>query len=163
MEIFSNWIFWVILASIVFVLALIGYLTESMKKTKEEKKEEPKEEEPTVNTETVDENVQTEVKADDWMDMPKVETMDEVKVDTIGTLSVDNNSTETPVAVSEATPTEEVTPEVSTLEEVSEPTTETLDSDVEDSSNIQTPVENTNVENTNETSTEEKNNDIWNL
>ena len=76
MEIFSNWIFWVILASIVFVLALIGYLTESMKKTKEEKKEEPKEEEPTVNTETVDGNVQTEVKADDWMDMPKVETMD---------------------------------------------------------------------------------------
>ena len=34
MNILTNWIFWVIIAAIVFVLALIGYLAESRKKNK---------------------------------------------------------------------------------------------------------------------------------
>ena len=34
MNIFTNWIFWVIVAAIVFVLAIIGYLSESKKKNK---------------------------------------------------------------------------------------------------------------------------------
>ena len=38
MDIFSNMTFWIILIAIIFILALIGYLSESMKKPKEEKK-----------------------------------------------------------------------------------------------------------------------------
>ena len=34
MNILTNWIFWVIIAAIVFVLAIIGYLSESKKKNK---------------------------------------------------------------------------------------------------------------------------------
>ena len=34
MELFSNWMFWVILAAILFILAIIGYLSESKKKSK---------------------------------------------------------------------------------------------------------------------------------
>ena len=33
MEIFTNWIFWTVLATIIFLLAVIGYLAESKKKT----------------------------------------------------------------------------------------------------------------------------------
>ena len=93
MEIFSNWVFWIILATIVFVLALIGYLTESMKKSK---KEDNKEEQPKVenNVDTVmPENTVTEVKAqtDDWTTMPEVnKPLEEVKVDTISE-PVENN------------------------------------------------------------------------
>ena len=32
MEIFSNWIFWVVMAAVIFVFALIGFLAESKKK-----------------------------------------------------------------------------------------------------------------------------------
>lgn len=35
MNILTNWVFWIIIAAIVFVLALIGYLSESKKKNKE--------------------------------------------------------------------------------------------------------------------------------
>lgn len=88
MEIFSNWVFWVILASIIFVLALIGYLTESMKKPNktDENKEDDK------NDNKVDTNVVstpaepavTETPADDWTTMPEInKPLEEVKVDNI--------------------------------------------------------------------------------
>ena len=34
MNILTNWVFWIIIAAIVFVLAIIGYLSESKKKNK---------------------------------------------------------------------------------------------------------------------------------
>ena len=96
MEILSNWVFWVILASIVFVLALIGYLTESMKKPKkdEEKKDTDSNE---VNTDVKpvqEEPVVTEVKADDWMTMPEVsKPLEEVKVDSINDMPSESSVT----------------------------------------------------------------------
>ena len=96
MEILSNWVFWVILASIVFVLALIGYLTESMKKPKkdEEKKDTDSNE---VNTDAIpvqEEPVVTEVKADDWMTMPEVsKPLEEVKVDSINDMPSESSVT----------------------------------------------------------------------
>lgn len=95
MEIFSNWVFWVVLASIVFVLALIGYLTESMKKPKEDKKEE-KEEEPIQSEPTVEpvqpEPTVTPAQDDNWMTMPEVnKPLEEVKVDTINEVPADSN------------------------------------------------------------------------
>lgn len=106
MEILSSWIFWVILASIVFVLALIGYLTESMKKSKkDEKKDTDVKDVNEVNnnvTPASEEQVVTEVKADDWMTMPEVsKPLEEVKVDSINdipsesTVTADVNTTAT--------------------------------------------------------------------
>lgn len=106
MEILSSWIFWVILASIVFVLALIGYLTESMKKSKkDEKKDTDVKDVNEVNTNVTpaqDESAVTEVKADDWMTMPEVsKPLEEVKVDSINdipsesTVTADVNTTAT--------------------------------------------------------------------
>ena len=106
MEILSSWIFWVILASIVFVLALIGYLTESMKKSKkDEKKDTDVKDVNEVNnnvTPVSEEPVVTEVKADDWMTMPEVsKPLEEVKVDSINdipsesTVTTDVNTTAT--------------------------------------------------------------------
>ena len=106
MEILSSWIFWVILASIVFVLALIGYLTESMKKSKkDEKKDTDVTDVNEVNnnvTPASEEPVVTEVKADDWMTMPEVsKPLEEVKVDSINdipsesTVTTDVNTTAT--------------------------------------------------------------------
>lgn len=106
MEILSSWIFWVILASIVFVLALIGYLTESMKKSKkDEKKDTDVKDVNEVNnnvTPASEEPVVTEVKADDWMTMPEVsKPLEEVKVDSINdipsesTVTADVNTTAT--------------------------------------------------------------------
>ena len=106
MEILSSWIFWVILASIVFVLALIGYLTESMKKSKkDEKKDTDVKDVNEVNnnvTPVSEEPVVTEVKADDWMTMPEVsKPLEEVKVESINdipsesTVTTDVNTTAT--------------------------------------------------------------------
>ena len=106
MEILSSWIFWVILASIVFVLALIGYLTESMKKSKkDEKKDTEVKDDNEVNnnvTPVSEEPVVTEVKADDWMTMPEVsKPLEEVKVESINdipsesTVTTDVNTTAT--------------------------------------------------------------------
>lgn len=39
MNILTNWLFWVILVSIIFILALIGYLTENVKKSKDKQEE----------------------------------------------------------------------------------------------------------------------------
>lgn len=180
MEIFSNWIFWVVLASIVFVLALIGYLTESMKKAK---KEDKKEEKPEVNEVEVN-NVQpvqpepvvteTNVPTDDWMAMP------EVKVDTISEPAVDNgvsavNNTEDLFSA----PINNVTPEaiVSPVEvnpvnvekpvdnvEVLTPQDQPVTPEVLNPQETATPeVTQTPVETLNVTSNDDKNNDIWNL
>lgn len=123
MEIFSNWIFWVVLASIVFVLALIGYLTESMKK---DKKEDKKEEEPAmeseVNTPVTPEpsEVNIPAKDDDWTTMPKVDSsLEEVKVDSISEVADSTNSADSvftsPVSDTEVSTLEPVTPEVQGL------------------------------------------------
>lgn len=96
MEILSNWVFWVILASIVFVLALIGYLTESMKKPKkdEEKKDTDSNEVNTDAKPVQEEPVVTEVKADDWMTMPEVsKPLEEVKVDSINDIPSESSVT----------------------------------------------------------------------
>lgn len=96
MEILSNWVFWVILASIVFVLALIGYLTESMKKPKkdEEKKDTDSNEVNTDAKPVQEEPVVTEVKADDWMTMPEVnKPLEEVKVDSINDMPSESSVT----------------------------------------------------------------------
>ena len=123
MEIFSNWIFWVVLASIVFVLALIGYLTESMKK---DKKEDKKEEEPAmeseVNTPVTPEpsEVNIPAKDDDWTTMPKVDSsLEEVKVGSISEVADSTNSADSvftsPVSDTEVSTLEPVTPEVQGL------------------------------------------------
>ena len=107
MEILSSWIFWVILASIVFVLALIGYLTESMKKPKKDdkKKDTDVKDVNEVNTNVTpaqDESAVTEVKADDWMTMPEVsKPLEEVKVDSIN--DIPSESTVTADVNTEAT------------------------------------------------------------
>lgn len=38
MEIFANWIFWVVIATVIFVFALIGFLTDKKKKSKDKSK-----------------------------------------------------------------------------------------------------------------------------
>lgn len=96
MEILSNWVFWVILASIVFVLALIGYLTESMKKPKkDEEKKDTDSNEVNIDAKPVQEEpVVTEVKADDWMTMPEVsKPLEEVKVDSINDMPSESSVT----------------------------------------------------------------------
>ena len=123
MEIFSNWIFWVVLASIVFVLALIGYLTESMKK---DKKDDKKKEEPDVLPEvtapvTPETNeVNIPAQNDDWTTMPKVDSsLEEVKVDSISEGADSTNSADSvftsPVSDTEVSTLEPVTPEVQGL------------------------------------------------
>lgn len=123
MEIFSNWIFWVVLASIVFVLALIGYLTESMKKDKKDdkKKEEP-DVVPEVTTSVTPETNEVNIPAqnDDWTTMPKVDSsLEEVKVDSISEVADSTNSADSvftsPVSDTEVSTLEPVTPEVQGL------------------------------------------------
>lgn len=108
MEIFSNWIFWVVLASIVFVLALIGYLTESMKNSKKNDRDEEvsKSEEPISETPMQSESVTVEnqVSTDDWMNMPKInKPLEEVKVDTINDVQSSTPDTSVDVASSSET------------------------------------------------------------
>lgn len=49
MEIFTNWVFWVVLAAVVFLFAMIGFLAESKKKHQENKKESKKSEKEIIN------------------------------------------------------------------------------------------------------------------
>ena len=105
MEIVSSWVFWVILASIVFVLALIGYLTESMKKTNKIDENKDVKEDNKIDTNVVptqEKTEVTEVKADDWTTMPKInKPLEEVKVDNINEVSEDkvsNDNVQAPVA-----------------------------------------------------------------
>ena len=154
MEILSNWVFWVVLASIVFVLALIGYLTESMKKTKKDNKEEKN------DTKPIEEAVESQPAAptvneannNDWMSMPKVDKpLEEVKVDTISdTLNVNNDvfnsqnnaETVTPVeSVSDALNTVEPSSVVTPVEPVSsEPAGLNVESPVDASTNVVEPI-----------------------
>lgn len=154
MEIFSNWVFWVLLATIVFVLALIGYLTESMKKTKKDNKEEKN------DTKPIEEAVESQPTAptvneannNDWMSMPKVDKpLEEVKVDTISdTLNVNNDvfnsqnnaETVTPVeTVSDVTNIVEPSSVVTPVEPVSsEPAGLNVESHVDASTNVVEPI-----------------------
>lgn len=88
MELFSNWMFWVILAAILFILAIIGYLSESKKKSK--KKEVSNEtssnnsvDNSAVSPKTVETpvQVQTTSQNDNFTVMPevKVETLNDVE------------------------------------------------------------------------------------
>ena len=189
MEIFSNWIFWVVLASIVFVLALIGYLTESMKK---DKKEDKKKEEPDVVPEVTapvtpePSEVNIPAQNDDWTTMPKVDSsLEEVKVDSISEVTDSTNSADSvftsPVSDTEVSTLEPVTSEVQGLnvetpamslnnESVSSDNVametplevsseETTQTPIVDTSAQETPIETLNTDDTQA----EKNSDIWNL
>ena len=88
MELFSNWMFWVILAAILFILAIIGYLSESKKKSKKKEVSNETSSNNSVNNsaaslETVETPIQTpaSVQTDDFTVMPevKVETLNDVK------------------------------------------------------------------------------------
>lgn len=189
MEIFSNWVFWVLLATIVFVLALIGYLTESMKKTKEDKKEEKKEEpiQPESTVETVQpESTVTPTQDDNWMTMPEVnKPLEEVQVDTINEVSNDANAVEETstssvgnnvftTSVNNDTPAP-VTSEPAGLNvETSSNVVETLGDGPADNTttpevfsstqDVSTPSFESSVTMSSEnSSTDEKNSDIWNL
>ena len=188
MEIFSNWIFWVVLASIVFVLALIGYLTESMKKDKKDdkKKEEP-DVVPEVTAPVTPETNEVNIPAqnDDWTTMPKVDSsLEEVKVDSISEVADSTNSADgvftSPVSDTEVSTLEPVTSEVQGLnvetpamslnnESVSSDNVametplevsseETTQTPIVDTSAQETPIETLNTDDTQA----EKNSDIWN-
>ena len=193
MEIFSNWIFWVILASIVFVLALIGYLTESMKKSnKDDKKDTEAKDDNQVNTEATpaqEEPVVTETPADDWMTMPEVnKPLEEVKVDSIddtpneSPLTADVNKEENTDMFTNSNVNETVMPvennianNVETESSVNQTETteipmtkaeETLvtpETTVSSDVTSSEPVQLTQTETANTSESDEKNTDIWNL
>ena len=193
MEIFSNWIFWVILASIVFVLALIGYLTESMKKSnKDDKKDTEAKDDNQVNTEATpaqEEPVVTETPADDWMTMPEVnKPLEEVKVDSIddtpneSPLTADVNKEENTDMFTNSNVNETVMPvennianNVETESSVNQTETteipmakaeETLvtpETTVSSDVTSSEPVQLTQIETANTSESDEKNTDIWNL
>jgi hypothetical protein len=113
MEILTNWVFWVILAAVAFILALIGYLTESMKAAKKGNVEEVKPEDKT-NSVPVNNSVNSSAdnswnnnvkpsdqataynKMDDWTSMPtSTPSLNEVKVDSL------NNGSSVPVTPAE--------------------------------------------------------------
>ena len=193
MEIFSNWIVWVILASIVFVLALIGYLTESMKKSnKDDKKDTEAKDDNQVNTEATpaqEEPVVTETLADDWMTMPEVnKPLEEVKVDSIddtpneSPLTADVNKEENTDMFTNSNVNETVMPvennianNVETESSVNQTETteipmakaeETLvtpETTVSSDVTSSEPVQLTQTETANTSESDEKNTDIWNL
>ena len=193
MEIFSNWIVWVILASIVFVLALIGYLTESMKKSnKDDKKDTEAKDDNQVNVDTTPaqaEPVVTETPADDWMTMPEVnKPLEEVKVDSIddtpneSPLTADVNKEENTDMFTNSNVNETVMPvennianNVETESSVNQTETteipmtkaeETLvtpETTVSSDVTSSEPVQLTQTETSNTSESDEKNTDIWNL
>lgn len=193
MEIFSNWIFWVILASIVFVLALIGYLTESMKKSnKDDKKDTEAKDDNQVNVDATpaqEEPVVTETPADDWMTMPEVnKPLEEVKVDSIddtpneSSLTADVNKEENTDMFTNSNVNETVMPvennianNVETESSVNQTETteipmakaeETLvtpETTVSSDVTSSEPVQLTQTETANTSESDEKNTDIWNL
>lgn len=193
MEIFSNWIVWVILASIVFVLALIGYLTESMKKSnKDDKKDTEAKDDNQVNVDATpaqEEPVVTETPADDWMTMPGVnKPLEEVKVDSIddtpneSPLTADVNKEENTDMFTNLNVNETVMPvennianNVETESSVNQTETteipmtkaeETLvtpETTVSSDVTSSEPVQLTQIETANTSESDEKNTDIWNL
>ena len=89
MELFSNWMFWVILAAILFILAIIGYLSESKKKSKKKEVSNETSSSNSVNNSAVSPKtvetpvqVQTTSQNDNFTVMPevKVETLNDVKL-----------------------------------------------------------------------------------
>lgn len=193
MEIFSNWIVWVILASIVFVLALIGYLTESMKKSnKDDKKDTEAKDDNQVNVDATpaqEEPAVTETPADDWMTMPEVnKPLEEVKVDSINDmpnespLTADVNKEENTDMFTNSNVNETVMPvennianNVETESSVNQTETteipmakaeETLvtpETTVSSDVTSSEPVQLTQTETANTSESDEKNTDIWNL
>ena len=94
MDIFSDWVFWVIVAAIVFIMALIGYLAEGTSLAKKKKNEaKPNEDNKSVdnleNTNIVNNNQGTI--NNDWTVLPETsDSIKEVKIDQIN--EVDNQN-----------------------------------------------------------------------
>ena len=124
MAFLSNWIFWVIIALIVFVLALIGYLSDSKKKSESVKEEVKKDDTSDVKTTEVkaeESSVETNASelspADEWSVMPGV---DSVSVGEIAPTEAPVAETPAPEVVSEIAPTEAPVVETPAPEVVSE-------------------------------------------
>lgn len=160
MNILTNWIFWIIIAALVFVIALIGYLSESIKKNKK-----AEENNDSVNDANVENNavLTTETKSvdntssidSDFNVMPEINSnsvsqpsdvisnssLDSDVFDVPSTLETSAASVEqtpvveTPVASVEQTPVVE-TP-VASLEQT--PVVETSVAPIEQSSVVETP------------------------
>ena len=150
MEIFSNGVFWIILATIIFILALIGFLTESMKKSKKNNNVEA-----VQPTDSVIDTSEVNVNFNAMPDVNK--PLEEVKVDTLN----ENVSTLN----------DEVSAD-SNVETLMQETSDNSEKAVEqqDSSNILNTPENgftdssnNNVSTLDNTNSDDKNNDIWNL
>lgn len=172
MEIFSNWIFWVVLASIVFVLALIGYLTESMKKDKkDDKKKDEASPVPEVSVPETPETNEVNIPAqnDDWTTMPKVDApLDEVKVDTISEVTDEPNSIDNLATSPVTSEPQGLNVETPVMSNDSVFNNSNVDATLETPSLVQdtpadttqtTPVETLNTDD----SQTDKNSDIWNL
>ena len=174
MELFSNWVFWVILVAIIFSLALIGYLSENMKKSKNDNKKEDNNEssDTTNNVNTVNTSADTvsaptdnvsEVKVDDWTTMP------EVKLEPLNVDSVSQPQAENPAPVSEVNTVDNVVSEpaansVETLAETPQPVTEVVSvPTVEPIETLDTSSNDGEVVQQTTTDQAEKNNDIWNV
>lgn len=161
MEIFSNGVFWIILATIIFILALIGFLTESMKKSKKNNNNEKNDNISNSSVEAVqptDSVIDTSEVNVNFNAMPDVnKPLEEVKVDTLN----ENVSTLN----------DEVSAD-SNVETLMQETSDNSEKAVEqqDSSNILNTPENgftdssnNNVSTLDNTNSGDKNNDIWNL
>lgn len=83
MQILTNWLFWVVLAAIVFVFAIIGFFAESKKKHTKQKEETKKEnmdvqianaapKEPVKMSETIVTPQQNQVSLDSFSEIPEV-------------------------------------------------------------------------------------------
>ena len=90
MNIFTNWIFWVVLASILFIFALIGFLSEKKKEKKQNNEVKPDD---TVNkpTDILNSNTNNTFTLDSPVQEPKVE--EPVTVVETGTLDTSGNAT----------------------------------------------------------------------
>lgn len=95
MNFLTNWIFWIIVALIVFILAIIGYLSESRKKSKKESEDKGTEGgvTPTVSESAIENNSvqkptdeKTETIVDEWSSMP------EINSSTVSSSSIVSNS-----------------------------------------------------------------------
>lgn len=84
MELFSNWMFWVILAAILFILAIIGYLSESKKKSKKKEVSNETSSSNSVNNSAVSpKTVETPVQVQTTSQNDNFTVMPEVKVETL--------------------------------------------------------------------------------
>lgn len=143
MDILSDWRFWVIIAAILFILALIGFLTDGLRKSKKEKEEVKQPEKPEEG------NVQPVAPAEpvtpvetavnnDWTSMPEVKPLEEVKVDTLETPveNVAESTVETPLF---EMPTEVKSEEAPVVEQSLETPVETVPTLDETTTFVETP------------------------